>query len=116
MDLNDDCYTRMLKLYDSMPAKQKIITDYIVSNFNDVVFNTITEIATKIDVSEASLVRYSKNLGFNGFYDFKLAMVEYYKSHFSILGKINKAIEGLPTNKLCFSDLIQKEIDSLILT
>ena len=111
-----DFYTKILKLYNTLPVTQKKISDYIVSNLNDIVFNSITEIANKINVSEASLVRYSKNLGYNGFSEFKLALVDYYKSNFSILEKINKTIEDLPRNQFRFSDLIQKEIDSLILT
>lgn len=113
---NDDCYSKMLRIYDALPKRQRKITDFIVSNLNDVVFNSISELANKIGTSEATLVRYSRNLGYNGFAEFKQALFDYYKTYFSILGRINRTIQEIPKQQSTFAEMIQKEIELLMVT
>ena len=50
---------------------QKIIAKYILDNSADACFMTSTEIALKLGVSESSIIRFSRSLGFEGFMDFQ---------------------------------------------
>ncbi len=50
---------------------QKIIAKYILDNFADACFMTSTEIALKLGVSESSVIRFSRSLGYEGFMDFQ---------------------------------------------
>ena len=51
-----------------MTKTQKIIAEYILDNASDACFMTSTEIALKLGVSESSVIRFSRTIGFSGFY------------------------------------------------
>lgn len=50
---------------------QKMIAKYILDNSADACFMTSTEIALKLGVSESSVIRFSRSLGYGGFMDFQ---------------------------------------------
>lgn len=53
---------------------QKMIAKYVLDNSADACFMTSTEIAETLGVSESSVIRFSRSLGFNGFMDFQKAL------------------------------------------
>lgn len=55
----------------SLTKTQKMIAKYILDNYSDACFMTSTEIAQELGVSESSVIRFSRSLGFNGFMDFQ---------------------------------------------
>ena len=55
----------------NLTKTQKMIAKYILDNYSDACFMTSTEIADKLGVSESSVIRFSRSLGFNGFMDFQ---------------------------------------------
>lgn len=55
----------------SLTKTQKMIARYILDNYSDACFMTSTDIATELGVSESSVIRFSRSLGFNGFMDFQ---------------------------------------------
>lgn len=55
----------------TLTKTQKMIAKYILDNYSDACFMTSTEIATELGVSESSVIRFSRSLGFNGFMDFQ---------------------------------------------
>lgn len=66
----------MIRLQDAiqnaqLTKTQKIIAKYIIDHFSDVCFMTSTEIAMNLGVSESSVIRFSRSLGFAGFMDFQ---------------------------------------------
>lgn len=72
-------YTFMKELRElihnaSLTKTQQIIAKYILDNFADACFMTSTEIALKLGVSESSVIRFSRSLGFNGFMDFQKSL------------------------------------------
>ncbi|MGF0032091.1 MurR/RpiR family transcriptional regulator [Bariatricus sp. SGI.154] len=58
---------------------QKMIAKYILDNSADACFMTSTEIALKLGVSESSVIRFSRSLGFSGFMDFQKALRKEYQ-------------------------------------
>ena len=48
-----------------MTKTQKIIAEYILDNASDACFMTSTEIALKLGVSESSVIRFSRTIGFS---------------------------------------------------
>ena len=55
----------------SLTKTQKMIAKYILDNYSDACFMTSTEIAQELGVSESSVIRFSRSLGFSGFMDFQ---------------------------------------------
>ncbi len=58
----------------TLTKTQKIIAKYVLDNSADACFMTSTEIALKIGVSESSVIRFSRSLGYSGFVDFQKAL------------------------------------------
>lgn len=55
------------------PSEQKV-AEYVLENNEKVKFQTVSELAANSDVSEASVMRFVKSLGFKGFQYFKLSL------------------------------------------
>ena len=73
----------------SLTKTQKMIARYILDHSADACFMTSTEIAMKLNVSESSVIRFSRSLGFGGFMDFqKLLRKEYQDKVLSISSSI----------------------------
>lgn len=58
---------------------QKMIAKYILDNSADACFMTSTEIAEKLGVSESSVIRFSRSLGYSGFMAFQKALRKDYQ-------------------------------------
>ncbi|GFI44608.1 HTH-type transcriptional regulator MurR [Lachnospiraceae bacterium] len=66
-----------------------MIAKYILDHSADACFMTSTEIALKLNVSESSVIRFSRSLGFGGFMDFqKMLRKEYQDKVLSISNTI----------------------------
>lgn len=66
----------MKKLRDTinqahLTKTQTLIAQFVLDHASDACFMTSTEIANQIGVSEASVIRFSRSLGYTGFMDFQ---------------------------------------------
>ena len=55
-------------------GSKRAIANYILQGGNDLAIQTVDEVASKVYTSKASVVRFAKSLGFNGWRDFSLAL------------------------------------------
>ena len=53
--------------YDNYTNSEKTIADYIINNFNNITYDTLSSLAQKIGVSTTSIIRFAKELNFNGY-------------------------------------------------
>lgn len=56
----------------SYTATEKKLSNYILSHKEDVIYDTAQTLAQKISVSPASIIRFSKKLGYQGFTELKV--------------------------------------------
>lgn len=56
----------------------KRIAEYILDNDTEACFMTSTELASRLCISEASVIRFSRALGFTGYMDFQKNLRDYY--------------------------------------
>lgn len=83
-------------LKKEMTSTEKKIASYILKNKNNLKELNTYEIASECGVSQASIVRFSKKLGFSGFPEFKISIIEdfgknEYENNVSVIDdKINK--------------------------
>lgn len=76
---------RKLIQHANLTKTQKTIARFILDNFADACFMTSTDIASNLGVSESSVIRFSRSLGFQGFTDFQKALRKDYQDEvFSI--------------------------------
>ncbi|MGL6201055.1 MAG: MurR/RpiR family transcriptional regulator [Lachnospiraceae bacterium] len=73
----------------NLTKTQMVIANYVLDNSSEVCFMTSTDIAMVLGVSESSVIRFSRSLGFRGFMDFqKNLRKEYQDKVFSISSSI----------------------------
>lgn len=62
---------KIKEMYGSFNSTEKKIADYILENSEDILHITIKDLSENCGVSQAAVVRFCKQLQFNGFKDFK---------------------------------------------
>ncbi len=65
----------------NLTKTQKMIGKFILDDAADACFMTSTEIAERLGVSESSVIRFSRSLGFSGFMDFQKALRRDYQEN-----------------------------------
>lgn len=74
-------FTRIAHNRPNLTAAENEIANYIIEYPKEASESTITSLSKKVGVSEASINRFCKKIGFNGFNDFKIAVAQdsYYR-------------------------------------
>lgn len=62
--------------YRTLHSAEKKVIDYILQNPADVVNYSVTELAEKSKASEATIVRACKKIGYQGYYQLKIALAK----------------------------------------
>ena len=70
---------------ESMPTKARRVVEYLLANAREAAFLSIGEVAEKLDVSKAQLVRVARLVGFDGYASLKQALKD------SVLEQVNPA-------------------------
>ena len=72
--VNSSCISRVTAKYNSQTATvaERKIAGYIKDNMDKAVHCTLLELAESIGVSDATVVRFCKSLGYKGFQEFKI--------------------------------------------
>ena len=80
---------------ESFPSAQRQVASYVVNNYMQIPFLSITSIAKEIGVSDTTIIKFSTQLGFNGFGDFKKVFSDYVYSKLTMYNKVvNTDIES----------------------
>lgn len=66
----------VLRHADELPPQQRVIADYLLEHTGTVPFLSVPALAQKTGVSEATVVRFAQRLGFSGFTELKMALVD----------------------------------------
>ena len=61
-------------MYDDMGRSEKKVADWLFSHSGEVLPYSISDLASKCDSSEATIVRFSKRLGCSGYQDLKITL------------------------------------------
>lgn len=78
-DKGNTFFRHLDSLYPSLTKKQKTIADYLRNNYREAIFLSLARAADEAGVSEGSIIRFARALGYEGFTDM-LAAVQGYVS------------------------------------
>lgn len=62
--------------YPSLSKGERKVAEYVMATKENIVYQTLSEISKSVNVGEATIVRFCHKIGFDGFYDFKLAVAK----------------------------------------
>ena len=125
------CILKINNIYDNMTDVDKKIADYINENKESISKLSVSELSKKSNVSSASIVRFSRKLGYSGFGELKIEIAKdltLNSKDYSYIVKdsdvginnivnniTNKSIETIAnTTKLNELDTIEKAIEKII--
>ena len=83
---------RIVKAYPELPKNQKKIADYITNAINEAAFLSVVELAERCGVSKATVVRFTRSVGFNGFIDFKNALQTAVHQKYTYMDKLPEVV------------------------
>ncbi len=67
---------RIRAAYKSLPPSEKKVADYVLENPETIIYFSVSELANKVEVSDSTIIRFCKNVGFNGYQEFKLFVAQ----------------------------------------
>jgi len=76
LDKNSDLLDRIQAQYADLRKSEKVVADYLRRHSTDKLQQSITEFAKTLGVSDATVSRFSRALGYSGYPDLKLALAE----------------------------------------
>ncbi|MEM8994231.1 MAG: MurR/RpiR family transcriptional regulator [Acidobacteriota bacterium] len=83
----------LLDHFESLPGQQKVIAEYLLANLQEVPFLSVPALAKKVGTSEATVVRLAQRIGYSGFAEMKMALLELLRG--SVLGE-SDGVEACP--------------------
>lgn len=76
MNNNKGGIPRIRSEYSSLPPSEKKVADYVLDNPENIIYLSVSELADKVDVSDSTIIRFCKNVGFKGYQEFKLFVAQ----------------------------------------
>lgn len=101
----------MEKKLDDLTFSQKRLVQYILLNYNNVPYMSAAELAGKVGVSDATVVRLSQALGFSGYSEFKSRLVEAISIDGNTpMGRMMKTIHSIEENNGFIARVFQQDL------
>lgn len=105
-------FSKIKENYCRMPKVFKRISDYVMANYVNLSFMSISELAERIEVSVGSITRYCKEMGYSGYLEFLQEIKTLVKKEIAPLGAIKEAINE-PIEDNVLRHVIDTNIDIL---
>jgi len=89
-----DIFSTIKQLYPKLSKSHKLIADFMFSHYEQVSEMSACKVAKSIDVSEATVVRFSVALGFEGYPEFRRALKNELKSKLTTVERIDMSLRN----------------------
>lgn len=72
--MNMSIRLRIKSIYNDLSPKEQQIAEYILKNPDKVIYSSINELSSELEVADSTLFNFTKKIGYSGFKQFKMAM------------------------------------------
>lgn len=96
-----------------LTRSQQKLMQYIIAHDEECIFLNIAETAERVNVSEASVVRLAKSLGFRGFPEFRKELRVYFRSKLSTTARLQNAVKKKTNEVDILTKVLQADIDNI---
>jgi len=100
--------------FHQLTKSEKRIATYLVQNQNDAAFFTSLQIAEKLQVSEATVIRFARTLGFTNYPEMRVALQENFRKRITNSVRLRSRLEELQSDGDPFERFINSEVDYLM--
>lgn len=104
---------RIVNNLPNYSKNQKILANFIIENLKTMPLLSVNQVAQKAGVSTASVVRFTKLLGFQGYLEFKNELSEILKEELSPLERYKNTISHKDEYQDSLTQVVNKAIDNI---
>lgn len=111
-----DSIQKIKESYYTLTKSEKKVANYIVSNQDKIIHNTMSDLKDLLNVGDATIIRLCKKMGFSGFTDLKISIAkdQIYSDNntfdnYSLLNDINNSLQR--THELIDENYLNKTVD-----
>ena len=104
---------RLKQKLPSLTGSQRRLLDYIVSHDEETIFHTVRDLAQKSHVSEATVVRLSKALGFSGFPEFQRELRLRFKDRLKTTSRLQKTVKKVAHEGDLLAKILQADMTNI---
>jgi Transcriptional regulators len=101
---------------ESFSKREKVIANFFVEQMTDVAFLSIHDIAEKLGVGRASIVRFAQKLGYDGFYDLKHDIKNQLQTSIAPLERYQLALKDSAAGYTSILQIADNEVNNINFT
>lgn len=113
--MKDNIFERIDKSYGSFSKSQRLIADFVLSDYSLASTMTAAKLAETVKVSESTVVRFATELGYDGYPEFVGELMEYIRSE-STLIKRTESLSTIMKDNNVLTTVMNSDADNLKLT
>lgn len=107
-------YDRLLNgKAEGLTPSQKKLLNYILANDEEAVFLTIQELAQRVKVSVATVVRLARALGYSGFPEFQQELRAIFREKLTTVFRLRKAAQKETSEENVLVKVLQQDIENI---
>jgi len=96
-----------------LTRSQRKLLEYILSHDDESIFLNVGDLAKKVDISEATVVRLSKALGFKGFPEFQKELRLFFRNKLTTTARLQNTIKKVTTEGDVLTKVLQSDIHNI---
>lgn len=113
MNKQQDLIELIKSNYTKLSKGQKIIANYIISDYDKAAFMTAAALGKVTDVSESTVVRFAIRLGYNGYREFQSDLQELIKSKLTTIQRLHLAESDYSDDKDFIPKTMERDMDNI---
>jgi DNA-binding MurR/RpiR family transcriptional regulator len=91
----NDLLRQIQKVSKTLPHAQRLVSEYVLINYSEIPFLTITNMAQEIGVSDTTIIKFCSILGYDSFSGFKKKFVQHVKTELAIYNNFESRIGNM---------------------
>lgn len=107
-----DVITQIEQKYPTMSKRHKVLSDFVRKNYDKAAFMNVEQLSRATGVSEATVVRFSAELGYEKFNQFQKALNDYAMSNLTSVQRMNRASQQYQDADILTS-VLETDIDRI---
>lgn len=104
---------KVREAYPSLTKSQKLIADGILENWESTAFVSPKELGEKLGVSETTVIRFARSLGYESFSELRQHTQKLIKEKLTPAEKMSATVQKLKSGETTFDRLLTAEVENL---
>lgn len=100
---------------DAFSKRQRLIGEYIIKNFDKAAYMTAAQLGESVGVSESTVVRFSSELGFDGYQSFQKNLREVTRNRLNSMQRIELASKRIRSDDV-LSSVLKSDVEKILFT